>query len=96
MSAAGSPTRPSDIQSQEPTVVLPPVVNDVMVVDADDVRSMDWNEEGDVSALRKYYALKDEAYITVEESKRTWADTPFSLFAVQCESPTYFFSEAAS
>jgi len=60
-------------------------MDDVVVVDADDTCSIEWNREGDVSALRRYYALKDEAHVTVEESKRTWIDTPFSLFALQCE-----------
>jgi hypothetical protein len=36
-------------------------------------------------ALRKYYALRDEAQDTVMESKQVWLDTPFSIFAVQCE-----------
>jgi hypothetical protein len=28
--------------------------------------------------------LRDEAQDTVVQSKRTWEDTPFSVFAVQC------------
>ncbi|KAI0309656.1 hypothetical protein OF83DRAFT_1179371 [Amylostereum chailletii] len=65
---------------------LSPVVDDVMVVDSD-CSSLDWENEGGVVALRKYYALRDEAHVTVEDSKRAWTDTPFSLFAVQSFDP---------
>lgn len=44
-----------------------------------------WDEERGIVALRKYYALRDEAQDTVTESKRQWLDTPFSVFALQCE-----------
>jgi len=43
-----------------------------------------WDDERGIVALRKYYALKDEAQTTVSESRRVWLDTPFSLFAIQC------------
>ncbi len=42
-----------------------------------------WNDERGIVALRKYYALRDEAHTTVRESRRQWSDTPFSLFAIQ-------------
>ena len=42
-----------------------------------------WNDERGIVALRKYYALRDEAHTTVKESRRQWSDTPFSLFAIQ-------------
>ena len=54
-----------------------------------------WDDEWGISALRKYYALRDEVQDAVTESKHTWVDTPFSLFAVQCMSmniPTYGFN----
>jgi hypothetical protein len=44
-----------------------------------------WDDEKGITALRKYYALRDEAQDTVSESKQVWLDTPFSVFAVQCE-----------
>jgi serine/arginine repetitive matrix protein 2 len=44
-----------------------------------------WDDERGIMALRKYYALRDEAQDTVTESKQVWHDTPFSIFAVQCE-----------
>ena len=44
-----------------------------------------WDDEQGITALRRYYALRDEAEDAVTESKRTWLDTPFSLFAMQCE-----------
>ncbi len=47
--------------------------------------SMTWDDERGIVALRRYYALHDEVRSTVTESKRMWSDTPFSLFAVQCE-----------
>ena len=54
-----------------------------------------WDDERGISALRKYYALRDEVQDAVTESKRTWEDTPFSLFAVQCmlmNAPRYGFN----
>jgi serine/arginine repetitive matrix protein 2 len=52
-----------------------------------------WDDEQGITALRRYYALRDEADDAVTESQRTWLDTPFSLFAVQCEwyEFTFFF-----
>ena len=44
-----------------------------------------WDDERGIVALRKFYALRDEAENTVSESKRTWMDTPFSIFALQCK-----------
>lgn len=44
-----------------------------------------WDDERGIIALRRYYALQDEVQSTVTESKRIWSDTPFSIFAVQCE-----------
>jgi hypothetical protein len=45
-----------------------------------------WDDERGIVALRKFYALRDEAENTVLESKKIWTDTPFSVFAVQCKS----------
>ena len=63
----------------------------IFVVDADTasihskLEESVYNDEQGIVALRKFYALRDEAENTVSESKRIWLDTPFSLFAVQCE-----------
>ena len=46
-----------------------------------------WDDERGIMALRKYYALRDEAQDTVILSKQVWLDIPFSIFAVQCEYP---------
>ncbi|KAI6028122.1 hypothetical protein EDC04DRAFT_164044 [Pisolithus marmoratus] len=46
-----------------------------------------WDDESGITALRKYYALRDEAQDAVTESKRLWVDTPFSIFAVQSFDP---------
>lgn len=46
-----------------------------------------WDDERGIMALRKYYALRDEAEDTVTESQRVWLDTPFSVFAVQSFDP---------
>lgn len=63
---------------------LSPVIDDnVIIVDPDDVSAVEWDERG-IVALRKYYTLKDEADVTIEESKQLWLDTPFSIYAVQC------------
>jgi len=65
---------------------LSPVIDDnVIVVDPDDT-STDWDERG-IAALRRYFTLKDEADVTISESKQAWLDTPFSIYAVQCASP---------
>jgi len=45
-----------------------------------------WNDERGIVALLKFYALRDEA---VSECKRTWMDTPFSIFALQCKFSFY-------
>jgi hypothetical protein len=44
-----------------------------------------WDDERGIMALRKCYALRDEAEDTVTESQRVWLDMAFSIFAVQCE-----------
>lgn len=45
-----------------------------------------WDDDRGITALRRYYALRDEAEDAITESKRTWEDTPFSVFTVQCKS----------
>jgi serine/arginine repetitive matrix protein 2 len=66
---------------------LSPVTDDsvIIVVDPDDAYNIEWDERG-IAALRKYYTLKDEADVAIEESKQLWSDTPFSTYAVQCAS----------
>ncbi|KAJ6511227.1 hypothetical protein DFH09DRAFT_999601 [Mycena vulgaris] len=49
--------------------------------------SAGWDDERGIMALRKYYALRHEAEDTVLESKRTWSDTPFSVYALQAFQP---------
>jgi len=44
-----------------------------------------WDDERGIVALRKFYALRDEAENTVLESKKIWMDIPFSIFALQCK-----------
>jgi serine/arginine repetitive matrix protein 2 len=61
-----------------------PVIDDnVIIVDPDDASAIEWDERG-VAALRKYFSLKDEADVAIEESKQLWLDTPFSIYAAQC------------
>jgi len=61
----------------------------VFIVDSDTVSihskpdEFTWDDERGITNLRKYYALRDEAENVVVESKCTWLDTPFSLFALQ-------------
>jgi serine/arginine repetitive matrix protein 2 len=67
-----------------PDSPLAPVADDnVIIVDPDDVSTVEWDERG-IVALRKYYTLKDEVDVTIKESKQSWLDTPFSIYAVQC------------
>ncbi|KAI9438499.1 hypothetical protein H4582DRAFT_1948976 [Lactarius indigo] len=66
---------------------LSPVIDDnVIVVDPADTSSADWDERG-IAALRRYYTLKDEADVTISESKQVWLDTPFSIYAMQSFEP---------
>lgn len=65
---------------------LSPVIDDnVIIVDPDDTGSIDWDERG-IAALHRYFTLKDEADVTISESKYVWPDTPSSIYAVQCAS----------
>lgn len=67
----------------------------VFIVDSDTVsihskpEESTWDDEHGITTLRKYYALRDEAENVVVESKRTWLDTPFSLFALQSTIVTF-------
>ena len=65
------------------------VMNDTSIFvvesDRDSVCSVEWDDEHGITTLRRYYALRDEAQVTVDESKRAWVDTPFSVFALQSE-----------
>jgi serine/arginine repetitive matrix protein 2 len=84
-------TRPDTIPASPRSPMSPPNVlninNYVWIVDSDSLCSSgEWDPNLGIS-MRKYFALKDEACETVEESQRMWQDTPFSVFAVQCELP---------
>ncbi|KAI6020976.1 hypothetical protein BKA83DRAFT_4293512 [Pisolithus microcarpus] len=95
LSPFNSPDR-STPGSATKTVQLPESVTKTMgpsrvfVVDPE-TSSVDsispWDDERGITALRKYYALRDEAQDAVTESKRIWVDTPFSVFAVQSFDP---------
>jgi len=69
-----------------------PTCQQVFIIDSDTASvhsrsgEVTWDDEHGIVALRKFYALRDEAVETVTESKRMWMDTPFSLFAVQLPS----------
>ncbi|KAH8096901.1 hypothetical protein BXZ70DRAFT_895536 [Cristinia sonorae] len=79
------------LHSANATKAQSPVVdNSVYVVDSDSQSlggSIDWSDDKGIVGLRKYFALKGEADETVRESKRTWQDTPFSIFAIQSFEP---------
>ena len=84
MSNASSPAHSLFLKKSSPTMRQP-----VFVVDSDTasvhskLEEPTWDDEHRITTLRKYYALRDEAENVVVESKRTWLDTPFSLFALQ-------------
>ncbi|KIK67170.1 hypothetical protein GYMLUDRAFT_69362 [Collybiopsis luxurians FD-317 M1] len=65
----------------------PTAIQPVFIVDPTDsasIHSMDsWDEERGIVALRRYYELRSEAEYTVNESRRLWLDTPFSIYALQ-------------
>ncbi|KAL1696581.1 hypothetical protein GGG16DRAFT_85014 [Schizophyllum commune] len=94
MSPASSSMSSSVSGSNMSKVESPTASQPVYVVDADDTRSIEsgnsislWDDDRGIIALRKYYALRDEADSTVAESKRIWMDTPFSMFALQSFDP---------
>jgi hypothetical protein len=63
-----------------------PLYNNVIyVVEDKDETDTEWDDDRGIIAMRRYYALKDEAHETVQESRKIWLDTPFSLYAIQCE-----------
>jgi serine/arginine repetitive matrix protein 2 len=70
----------SSIQCETVFIVDP----DMASVDVNSDSHSAWDDETGIIALRRYYALRDEAQDALVESKRVWEDTPFSLFAVQC------------
>jgi serine/arginine repetitive matrix protein 2 len=58
-----------------------------IIVDPDDLSTVQWDDEHRVVALRKYYTLKGEANITIQKSRQLWQDTSLSVYyAVQCTS----------
>ncbi|TBU22804.1 hypothetical protein BD311DRAFT_822465 [Dichomitus squalens] len=65
------------------------MMNDsVYIVESDrDSVYSEYSDEHGITTLRRYYALRNEAQVTVDESKRMWMDTPFSLFALQSFHP---------
>ncbi|KZP22138.1 hypothetical protein FIBSPDRAFT_953223 [Athelia psychrophila] len=42
-----------------------------------------WDDDSGMLAMRQYYALREEAQETVTDSKQVWADTAFSMYALQ-------------
>jgi serine/arginine repetitive matrix protein 2 len=80
---AASPARTANLSNANQSVVI-------VDSDADSRRSsLEWDPNHGLS-LRRYYALKDEANDVVQDSKRVWNDTPFSLFALQGMIPSLF------
>lgn len=55
----------------------------VHVVQWDDDREGQPEEDEAGPVLRRFYALRSEAFETLSASKREWVDTPTSLFALQ-------------
>jgi hypothetical protein len=74
-----SPAPAPDSNAQSP--VFAP--SSVYIVDSEPSDTERDDDRG-IIAMRRYFALKDEAHDTVKESRRIWTDTPFSLFALQC------------
>ncbi|GLB36845.1 hypothetical protein LshimejAT787_0311320 [Lyophyllum shimeji] len=82
-----SPSPNKTVSSNDsPTTCQPIFIMEPDTAEASPEHSI-WDDENGIIALRRYYALKDEAHTTVVESKRTWLDTPFSIFAVQSFEP---------
>ncbi|CDO70210.1 hypothetical protein BN946_scf184942.g10 [Trametes cinnabarina] len=86
LSSSPSPKQPTP-QSVAKAFASPLANDSVYIVGDGESAYSDWDEERGIMTLRHYYALRDEAHETVEESKRVWVDTPFSIFAVQSFQP---------
>lgn len=82
-------------KTSSPTIQLPVLIADPSRSSIGSINSIHgsslWEDEQGVMALRRYYALRDEAQDTVTESRKVWLDTPFSVFSVQCELPSFSF-----
>ncbi|EIN05384.1 hypothetical protein PUNSTDRAFT_127845 [Punctularia strigosozonata HHB-11173 SS5] len=72
--------------SEAPSPAISRLEDSVIIVDSSFRDSAEFDEQ-DYTVLRRYYALRNEAHETLEESKRVWSDTPFSVFAVQTFDP---------
>ena len=85
LGSSPSPQRPTP-QSLAKQAANSMMNNSVYVVESDgDSIYSECDDERGITTLRRYYALRSEAEVTVDESKRLWNDTPFSVFALQCE-----------
>ena len=88
-----SPGSPDPGEAQAPEIEIPVAVynsvHSVHIADGIDCMEIGWDDERGIIAMRRYGALKNEADDAVEESKRIWLDTPFSLFAVQSFQPPH-------
>ncbi|KAG6916979.1 hypothetical protein DXG01_004408 [Tephrocybe rancida] len=80
-----SPNKLAASQKGTPTICQPIFIVEPETSEVDPAQI--WDDENGIIALRRYYALKDEAQTTVVESKQVWRDTPFSVFAVQSFEP---------
>ncbi|KAG6810305.1 hypothetical protein H0H92_012482 [Tricholoma furcatifolium] len=76
----GVPSQESASTAYQPVFIVEPETAEVNPAQI-------WDDESGIIALRRYYALKDEAQHTVVESQRVWRDTPFSVFALQSFEP---------
>ncbi|KAL4261714.1 hypothetical protein AB1N83_006845 [Pleurotus pulmonarius] len=92
MSVTSSPARPA----HEDKKATPATQQAVYIVDPEMASMLDssprssmWDDDQGLVALRRYYALRDEAEVTVTESRRQWIDTPFSIFALQSFDPPH-------
>ncbi|KAJ8520630.1 hypothetical protein ONZ45_g2582 [Pleurotus djamor] len=94
MSVTSSPARPGKGDSTEDKETPLASQRSIYIVDPEvsfegSPRDSMWDDEQGLLALRQYYALRDEAHVTVSESQRVWLDTPFSLFALQSFHPPH-------
>ena len=90
LASSPSPQRPTPQSIAKQMANSTSIMSDsVYVVESDrDSIYSEYDDERGITTLRRYYALRNEAQVTVDESKRVWSDTPFSLFALQCELPS--------
>ncbi|KAH8836085.1 hypothetical protein DL96DRAFT_107990 [Flagelloscypha sp. PMI_526] len=85
-----TPSKAFNSKTPSPTIQQPVLIADPnrsSIHSTDSNHGSLWDDEQGIMALRRYYALRDEAQDIVTESRKVWIDTPKSLFDLQAFQP---------